>query len=821
MKFSASAVACVVALLAICAPGSAWAMDSVWATPIAVRATEGLRLTVTYPAEIEAGCVLRFDCLAEARNRAGNAVSNFVLLAEDGTEVRRESNPVDLATGPNPLTFDLETAGLAEGRYTVLLAITYSDRAEPMMVEIPLRRASSAGLQAKLASLEQQHVQLAATSAADARVGLCREVLSQAAADAQAGNWHGLAYKTDYLVSAQNRIAAGAVFAGSAGPDPGMMLPPTQSVRFTPSGFDVDGTPAYPLGWSIDGADPDGLERAKRLGCQWVNVNLGPADSLTGAGDTANLSALQAFLAKAESLQLLLTVRLRPDRISPAMISRHASIEAKGFADIDQADARVLFEKHLAAVLPVLATQPCVGAVEVVANPYFKFEEERYRQMFIQHVQQEYPDRIDLNRQWHSHLATYEEITLKGEKDYDYQNRRTFQYDWQTYHRGLAFQYLTWADAQVQAVAPNLPRYASFTEYLFDKGVARHEPDRELAAGLFSASAISAAVSPEHEMYALTYPGPAALAALTRSFAPEKPLLFSDYRFDGGAHSPEAAYDIVRTALWDAYIGGVDGLALDGSSPLLSEPAALEGLLTARAEVNAFSRVVQAFQLAPDDIGILFSNSSMIFDNGEPHLESSRYAFEGATFSGYKVGFITEAQCLAGKLAQTKVLIIPDTPALSDAAFKAVSDHVTAGAYVARTGKPIPYNERGMSRHDVVRNTGTTVLVRGMNLPTEYLHAMDAMNDRGALPRIPRSINAFGFPLEGVKSRYVEVDGQPYLYIVNLRKQPIECNLAGSMQTGTNVLDRQAVSFPRTLQPLKPMLIALDKDSNSVTVAAQ
>jgi hypothetical protein len=35
------------------------------------------------------------------------------------------------------------------------------------------------------------------------------------------------------------------------------------------------------------------------------------------------------------------------------------------------------------------------------------------------------------------------------------------------------------------------------------------------------------------------------------------------------------------------------------------------------------------------------------------------------------------------------------------------------------------------------------------------------------------------------------------------------------------VLDRQAVSFPRTLQPLKPMLIALDKDSNSVTVAAQ
>jgi hypothetical protein len=809
------------AVLGLLHAGNAAAMDALWISPPAPTVSEAIRLSVTVPDTLDAGALLRLAAVAESRFEFGGAMASLVLLNEAGESLRQSQHQMDLERGPNDFSFDLDTAGLPEGRYMVEIALQYSERDDTAVVSVPVRHVSSASLQAQVAAQQARLDALAATSGADARIGLCREVVQQAQADAQGANWRVLAAKTDYLEGALNRIAAGMVFSGTAGPAAVAPVDSTQAISFTPQGFSLHGHPAYPLGLSLDTANLDGLDRAKRLGCQWVTVNVGPGDTLDAAGAPQSLSTLSAFFARAQELGLLVTVRLRPDRIGASMIQRHPEIEGKGFADIDQAPARVLFERHLETVLPLLTAQSCIGAVELVAYPHFQFEEERYRQLFIKHVQTNYPDRIDLNRQWRSHLATYEEITLKGEKDYSYQNHRPFQYDWQTFHRNLALQYLTWAEGKVRALAPTLPLYISFADNAFDEGVAVYEPSREAAAGLFVANGITASVDTGHDLYALTYPGQSALSALTRSFAPEKPLLVSDYSITTDSGSGVASYDLARTALWELYVSGADGIALAPSSPVLNDPAALEALLTVRAEVNAWAPVIRAFHQAVPEVGILFSGASKILDNGDPHLKSARFAFEGATFSGYKVDFITEDQCITGKLTNLPVLIIPDTPALSDEAFKAIGDHVQQGAAVARTGKPIPYNERGTSRHDVVRNTGNTILVRGLNLPTEYLHAMDALIDRGVLPRIPHPVNAFGFPLEGVKSRYVEVDGQPYLYIVNLRPIPVRCHVAGAMTSGRDVLTQQAIQFPRELEPLKPMLIALNKQEHAVQVAAE
>lgn len=808
-------------VVAVLTPLSAVAMDAFWVSPPAPAVSESVRLTVTVPESVDAGTPLLFSAVVESRFEFGGADATLAVYDESGTRVRESAHQMNIERGPNELSFELETTGLPEGRYQVELALDYSDKDDAVLVAIPVRHVTSAGLLARLATQDARLAELGSANASDARLGLCSEVKQQAQADVAEQRWRELASKTDYLEGALNRIAASMVFAGTAGPGAVAPVDRMQQTTFDARGFSVNGAPAYPLGLSLDGPQVEGLERARRLGCQWVTVNVGPGDTLTATGELKDLGGLRDFFAKAQSMSLLVTVRLRPDRLDASMIERYPEIEAKGFADIDQAPARVLFERHLEAVVPLLAAQPCVGAVELVAYPRFQFEEERYRQLFIKHVQAAYPDRIDLNRQWRSHLAKYEEITIKGEKEYSYQNHRPFQYDWQTFHRGLALQYVTWAEGKVRALAPSLPLYVTFADNAFDEGVAVYEPSREAVAGVFVANGITASVSPEHDLYAMTYPGQSALSALTRSFAPAKPLLVSDYSITSPSGDPEKAYNLARTALWELYMGGADGVALSPTSEVLSNPAALEALLTVRAEVNAWAPVIRAFHAAVPEVGILFSGSSKILDNGDPHLKSARYAFEGATFSGYKVDFVTEDQCISGSLKGLPVLIIPDTPALSDEAFKAIGDHVQDGAAVARTGKPIPYNERGASRHDVVRNTGNTILVRGLNLPTEYLHAMDALIDRGVLPRIPRPVNAFGFPLEGVKSRFVDVDGQPYLYIVNLRPVPVRCHVAGAMTSGRDVLTQQAVQFPRELEPLKPMLIALNRQEHAVQVAAE
>jgi len=110
--------------------------------------------------------------------------------------------------------------------------------------------------------------------------------------------------------------------------------------------------------------------------------------------------------------------------------------------------------------------------------------------------------------------------------------------------------------------------------------------------------------------------------------------------------------------------------------------------------------------------------------------------------------------------------------------------------------------------------------VRCLNLPTEYLHAMDGVTGLGTLPPVPRTINRYGYPLEGVKSRYVELDGQGYLYVINIRKAPVAACLLGAMHSGRDLIRGRDVAFPTTLEPLDPMLIRLNMAEREGTVAS-
>ena len=109
------------------------------------------------------------------------------------------------------------------------------------------------------------------------------------------------------------------------------------------------------------------------------------------------------------------------------------------------------------------------------------------------------------------------------------------------------------------------------------------------------------------------------------------------------------------------------------------------------------------------------------------------------------------------------------------------------------------------------------VLVPATNEALPGLDAMDGVQEFSSLPERPRPINAYGYPLEGIKTRFVEIDGAPYLYVVNLRKAPINCFLSGGMQVGRDLLRGHEVAFPTYLEPLHPMLVKLDANIHRTT----
>jgi hypothetical protein len=362
-----------------------------------------------------------------------------------------------------------------------------------------------------------------------------------------------------------------------------------------------------------------------------------------------------------------------------------------------------------------------------------------------------------------------------------------------------------------QPLAPDTPITLGFTGRAFEPGDAEFGVDRETLTSLLDVTGCCVANTHIDPYYALGYPQQVLLYTLMRSFAPGKPLAnLEDDLVNESPSEDLCTFKYVHSVLWEVAMAGLNASAL--RVPLDSlRPECIEAYATAGLDLNRLAPIVAAFQQAPVEVAILWSMPSKIYANGVQHLESARYAFEGCSFAGYKAGFITEKQCVENHLPDLKVLVVPDTPSVANDTFPILKEFMQGQGVVIRTSSSILFDEHGYSRRDIISNVRRTVLVHGQNLPAEYLHAMDAVATSGELPPIPRTVNQFGYPEEGVKSRYVEIDGQGYLYVINLRKDPITSYLHGGSRSGHDLIHGRDVSFPMRLTPLVPMLVRLDK----------
>jgi hypothetical protein len=297
--------------------------------------------------------------------------------------------------------------------------------------------------------------------------------------------------------------------------------------------------------------------------------------------------------------------------------------------------------------------------------------------------------------------------------------------------------------------------------------------------------------------------------------APDKPVLNT---LDGIESADAPTFAQVHSVLWEAAMAGLSGSLTTGETPdwasgpsFLDSPEGWDAYATACLDLNRLAPVVMGFQRAPAQVAILWSESSLIYGDGQPYLGTVRRAFEGCSFFGHKVRFITERQCGEGALKGVKILVIPEVPALGGEAFEAIEEYVARGGVTIRMGIVGGLDARGISRNTVLTHTANTLLARGRDSAPDFLHAMDAADKLAGLEPVPRVVNPYGYPLEGVKTRFAVVGGHSYLYVVNLRTAPVRAELLGGAQSGRDLIAARQIRFPAVLEPLDPMLIRLDE----------
>lgn len=781
------------------------------------------------------GNLLRFDLLIDS-DIAFRDVVITMTIRDQQQQTRAEGRlNVDLYPGDNAYHLEWDASALEPAPYTALFTINYTSLERAAHYELPFTKVSQENMMRELESLEELRSTIATRMESMAesdhaypyfqiKLALIERFVPEARELVNQQRWREAYPLLNRLTQSANSATAEFAFS-SLSPERLEALPEVDfsRVHIQDSELHAAEHPVFLLGVRTALGETDILENLRRFGVNLAVPELSPEVTMSGPAQFRPFeNALQRYLDQAEALNMAILPRLDDPHPAGWMLDTWPDLMPEGFLNHAHAAYQQSFNEHLTRVLPFLDRSPNVFSAAILEDPQYKFDSERVRTLFIETIEEKYPDRINLNAAWRSHLASYEEITIWGDyPDHSYQNRRAYQYDWQQFHRDFIDSQLTEVLELARQHAPELHYIIPQMADSFELGETRHNPDRESLARKMIINSVSTHSTPISERYSLDYPDASIYYTLQHSFNPDSLLFDLNARLEGSTNLNSAnAYRFANSIVWEAAISGLNAMAIDAGSEVWDQPETLEAVAVANLDINRLAPIVQALQDAPTDVGILFSASSKIFDGGLQHLSSAWKAFEGSSFSGYTVRFVTEQQIQDGVLDELKVLILPETPSLEDATFDTIHEYILADGTICRVGTPIPYTPHGHSRPGVLPSSGNTILVRVVNKSTEFLHAMDAAISLGSLPVIARPVNAHGYPLEGVKTRMVNHEGDTYLYVINLRKDSVLCHLSGNLHQGRDLIRGRDVEFPRTLAPLEPMLIRLEQPVHQLEMTA-
>lgn len=791
--------------------------EQVWFSNLQCDPGSSIDVSVSYPEKAALDGDIEFVIGVRTTVPYQATIISFDIEDHSGIYKHHAAIETNLHQGRNQVTFEWSPADMPVGEHTLLVSVDYSDLLPPTICIVPFEKVGAINWKKQIDDSEiilgkmEKAVLEFPGSVLQSQLMIAKKALNDAKISLQKEEWEHLSRLVAYLEQTCKSLHAGLVFGkrDNSATDK-KDTPSLEKLEIHSGTFFAAGEPVFLFGRELNDSESveDQMQQLKGLGLnatvQCITMNESPEEMAV---------RLNNIIETARRYSIALAVQFDQEAISGALMDQWPALLEPGFANLAHEAFGGLYAERLRAVAEVLSGKSMVVCASIARLPQFQFLGDAVRQQFVAHVKERYPDRVELNRLWRSHLFEYDEIIIGGDyPEHSYQNRRAFQYEWQSFQRGLITDFLAEIDQQLVQAAPDLPIMLTLPNNAFAAGETRTGVNREAAAMLMDINGCIADSGWAESLYAIDYPGPHVYYTLMHSYTPDKPIL--NMKGDiclGDMGTLTMCHRIVQSALWEAVMSGVNGMVLPAESLVFAYPEALEAFVTSARDINRLAPIVAAFQQAPAEIGILFSEASKIMDDGVPHLESAKFAFEGASFAGYCVRFITESQIAKGALDQIKVFILPETISVSDETFEHLSTYVEEGGSIARVGTPIPYNERGLSRSDVIRSTANTVLVRGLNLPTEYLHAMDAAQEAGTLPEISRPINAFGYPLEGLRSRYVNYNDDNYLYIINLRKEPVNCFLTGVSHSGYDLIHGLEVEFPRVLEPLKPMMVRMNR----------
>ncbi|MHA6483331.1 S-layer homology domain-containing protein [Paenibacillus sp. strain BS8-2] len=231
----------------------------------------------------------------------------------------------------------------------------------------------------------------------------------------------------------------------------------------------------------------------------------------------------------------------------------------------------------------------------------------------------------------------------------------------------------------------------------------------------------------------------------------------------------------------------VQGLLESYPGTVAQQPRVANELSKTMMDLNAFSEEIVQFQTQEKPIRIFYSETSAIQD--EHYMDDQFELYEALNFDGVPIGFATESIIKKQPNSAWDVIVVRETPNVTDAEFAALQSYLDAGGTIIIDGESLAFNEYRQPRTaSLAAGNGTLIAMNG-DVTAMADEALDMLGAANKLSPVELK-ESNGLTQKGAIWRVVQASDHSYVMtIINVGKNNAELEIAMADQSPVTITD--------------------------------
>jgi len=625
-------------------------------------------------------------------------------------------------------------------------------------------------------------------------------------------------------------------------------------------GFDLRRTagssrPVFFVGYGFFDQVRRDLEKFPAYGCNLIQVEFGPNSIFPREGETSDAAIREtlALLDRAAKANVAVNLLISPHYFPQWMLDKypHLQVKRRGFLgySLHAPEGQELLRRFIEFIIPRLKDHPALHSICLSNEPInvegtdSRAAEEDWRAW----LRRRHGTIAALNAKWGSAYGSFEEVARPDPFVLPPPSPRWYEFIlfnqefFAQWHQQLA-------DA-IHRLAPHLPVHAKPMSWtFFDENEQRLGVSADLFAGFSQINGNDAVnyyshgqsewaqgwpVNAKGHDWHVPLPGKTLgriegwqlLAKghdLQRSVK-DAPVFNSENHIILDGETRPVPPGHVRAALWQAAVHGLSATTIwvwertydtnsDQAGSIMHRPACVEAVGHTALDLLRLAEEVTALQRVKPQVALLHSTAAMVYDRKE-YSECLDKLYEALSFTGLKIGFVTERQLLAGKVPDAPVLLVPNARHLPTDALAALKRY---------RGKLVLVGDARALRFDEYDRARDVAKARIKAERLAYAHGETTSKQlwEELLRRLPawrvkprvEVRDTDGQPVWGVVWLTADCKGRRIVNLMNYRHEPVTLSLSakGRSLSVVSLFDAGKLRGPIVLRPLTPLLVEAD-----------